>query len=596
VRRVAATIGIAALVSFGRATAARADAPPPSTQRAGVYSPYERQAIDDALARLHETLDPSPEGKIVEGIDVVTLDVIDERDPAPQFVNVFHATTRRRVVDREILVRPGERYDPVAVDESVRNLRIKPQLSLVVAVPVVGSEPDRVRLLVITKDVWSLRLNSNIQVSPGGIEDLVLQPSEINFLGTHQSAALYFELDPASITLGASYTAPRLGGTRSVLGATANVITNRATGALEGSYGQLLGYQPLFSAKTEWAWDSLVSWDQEIARRFVNAKEATYQGVVPWEYAIRRYVAEESVTRSFGWATKHDFSLGAQVDLRRYSTGSLTGYDPALVQRFVGQAVPRSDDRVGPFLQYHGYESSFVRLLDFQTLGLQEDYRLGPEVYVRVYPLAKALGSSRDVLGLYASAEYTFTYLGDGIVRAQIESTTEAETSRLSDAAVAGGAEIVTPQLGFGRFVYDAHALSRYRNYLNQETFLGGNTRLRGYPTNFFVGKDVAESNFELRTAPITVLKTLEIGAAAFYDAASAFDGFDNLHLYQSVGVGWRSLFPQLDRYVFRVDFGFPVGDGARIPGVAPMSFFIAFEQAVPFPSLASAALPSGAQ
>jgi len=73
-----------------------------------------------------------------------------------------------------------------------------------------------------------------------------------------------------------------------------------------------------------------------------------------------------------------------------------------------------------------------------------------------------------------------------------------------------------------------------------------------------------------------------------------AFDGFENMHPKHAVGGGLRVLFPQLDRLVFRGDIGFPLGAGARIPGVAPAAFYIAFEQAFGMPSLASIGLPSG--
>src|SRR5439155_14337870 len=63
----------------------QADASP--TTIAGRYSPYEQASIDQALAKLGRELDPAPEGKTVEGIDVVTLDVIEPRDPAPNALN-----------------------------------------------------------------------------------------------------------------------------------------------------------------------------------------------------------------------------------------------------------------------------------------------------------------------------------------------------------------------------------------------------------------------------------------------------------------------------------------------------------------------------
>lgn len=605
----------------------KANGEPAPTLLAEVYSPYERSAIDLALATQREEIDPAPEGKIVEGIDIVTLDVIDPRDPAPTFsafgkpvstgkiVNSLHVTTKHYVVDREILLRPGEPYKAVTVDESVRNLRALPQLSLVLAVAVRGQRPGTVRVLVITKDVWSLRLAWDLAAVPAGIEDFILQPSETNFLGTHQVAALYFELDPATLSYGAGYHVPRLSGTRNVLDASAQVIFNRASGRPEGSTGQLLAFEPLFSARSPWAWDSQVSWTQAIARRFVNAQESFFDDTagfmsqpvrgrpylppnngVPWEFFERNYFAQESVTRSFGWDVKHDLSLGGFAALNTYrTTAAQASADPAKLALFVAENVPRSVDRVAPFVEYHGYRTRFLRVLDFQTLGLQEDYRLGHEVYLRVYPMAKAYGSTLDALGVYAAANYTLPLFGDGIVRGTVESITEAGTSSLSQASIAGGGEIVTPRLGIGRLVYDVEVLNRYRNFLNQESFLGGDTRLRGYPSSYLVGSDVFESNLEFRSRPVELFHTVEVGATVFYDVGDAAFGFDNLRPKQSVGAGFRALFPQLDREVFRVDFGFPVGAGRELPGVAPWSFFIAFQQAFTLPTLTAAALPSGA-
>lgn len=153
----------------------------------------------------------------------------------------------------------------------------------------------------------------------------------------------------------------------------------------------------------------------------------------------------------------------------------------------------------------------------------------------------------------------------------------------------------MTPRMGLGRFVYDVEVLNRYRNALNQESFLGGDSRLRGYPSSFLVGSDFVVSNLEFRTRPVELLHAVEVGADLFYDVGDAAFGFSKLHPKQGVGAGLRVLFPQLDCEVFRVDFGFPVGYGATLPGVAPFTFFIAFQQAFTLPALTAAALPSGA-
>jgi len=100
--------------------------------------------------------DPSPEGKVVERVEVAPLDVFEERDVLPRWLNVFHATTRKGVVRQEVLLREGDRYQQVLVDDTIRNLRRLPgvpQLSAVLVVAAAGSAPGRVVLVVITKDV-----------------------------------------------------------------------------------------------------------------------------------------------------------------------------------------------------------------------------------------------------------------------------------------------------------------------------------------------------------------------------------------------------------------------------------------------------------
>ena len=154
----------------------------------------------------------------------------------------------------------------------------------------------------------------------------------------------------------------------------------------------------------------------------------------------------------------------------------------------------------------------------------------------------------------------------------------------MSDAAFSGQVRVVTPRLGFGRLVFDAAGVYRYRNYMNRQTFVGGEGRLRGYPSSYLTGKDWFASNVEFRSRPIELF-SIQLGGAAFYDVASAANGLDKLHPRHSAGVGFRILFPQLDRVVFRGDIGFPLANRLD-PGIAPYSVSISFEQAFGVPSV----------
>jgi hypothetical protein len=560
---------------------------PPPESRTGSYSPYERSTIDRVLARRGGALEPAPEGREIEAIDVEVLEVIEDRDPAPGLLNVLHRRSRDYVIRREVLLRPGEPYQTVIVDETARNLRRLPPLSLVLCVPTRGSAPGKVRLLVIVKDIWSLRLSTSVSYTSGGLESLTVSPLEINVLGTQQSAGGNFGYAPESFTYGLQYGVPRLLGSRVAATAAAAIYVNRARGEPEGSAMTLEVGQPLYSTRTPWAWSVEGEWAYRFTRRYVNAALATYDAEetladdrLPFQWRGRTLAAGALVTRSFGWEQKLDLSVGARALGLDYETPGLGAYDQAAVEAFLRNNVPRSDTRVGPLLQARTYTTNFLRTFDAETLGLQEDYRLGHDVYLRLYPVARALGSSRDFFGVYAGAQYTVAF-GDGYARAAIASTTETEldSGRKADGVFEAAARVLTPRLGFGRLVFDANLLSRYRNYLNRTTFLGGDSRLRGYPSNFLVGKDYVASNVELRSRPLEVFSVL-VGAAAFYDVGGAFDGFGQMQLYQGAGAGLRMLFPQVNRIVLRGDLGFPLEPGGPPPGVPPVSFYVAFEQA----------------
>jgi hypothetical protein len=407
-------------------------------------------------------------------------------------------------------------------------------------------------------------------------------PTETNLGGTHQLAFARYLYQPESQSLGFGYRIPRLAGRRLNLVAEAGLIWNRS-GDVEGSSGSISVTKALYSVRTEWAWALGSNWRDEMARRYQNGHLAYDAAGVPWEYRARRVSEAAYLTRSFGLTYKHDFTLGAEMNIRAFRMPENPGIDPAAASAFAAANMPRSETRVGPFAQYRAYTSNFLRVLDFETLGLQEDFRLGHDAYLRVYPITEALGSTRTFLGTYAALQYTLA-LGDGLVRAGVESTMEAEADHLSDAWVSVELRLVTPRLGFGRLVFDAGALNRYRNYANRQSYLGGDGRLRGYPSSYFVGKDVIAYNLEFRSRPVEIF-SCQLGGAAFYDVGHAANGWDQLRPRQSAGFGFRVLFPQLDRVVFRGDIGFPLGRPLD-PGVPPYTASIAFEQAFAVPTV----------
>ncbi len=561
-------------------------------------SAYEAMTVKEAAARVgaRDKIAASPEGKLIERIDIVILDVFDEHDPIPDVANVVHAKTRPFVIEQELLVSAGEPYSSRRADESARNLRKIRQLSLVLVVPLEGSAPDRLRVLVITRDVWSLRLNWDFQAgaeeSGVTINRLVLQPTEENFLGTHTIVGAAFTLNPGSYSFGANVGRRRLFGSDIEFSLAGGIIYGRATGDPEGSYGNFVYGAPIRTTSDRWGWGTGVAYLDDVARRYSQGKVERYDAEataendnLPIEYQRERFVGGVEVVRSFGDAVKYDLSIGAEADrtLARYEHGRLA--DPRAVDELIDVWLPVNDTRISPFVQLRTHAERYHHTIELETLALQEDYRLGPEVLLRAYPASSAAGSTRDLIGAVTGLSYTAS-LGDGLVRGVVENTVEYELHGDHNALFEAQLHVATPRLGFGRFVADGRFADRYENYVNRYFGLGGDTRLRGYPASGFEGSlrgsTVASINPEFRTGSIDIL-SMHVGLAGFYDAGAAADDVGSLSFLQSVGLGLRILFPYFDRTVFRIDWGFPVTPGyATFPGAV----FVAFGQAFSMPEL----------
>lgn len=565
------------------------DLGPAPTNAKFEYSPYETETIAMVLKKRGMELEPSPEGKTIEAVVSERLDVFERRDFLPnflRFVNALHATSKSYVIEREVLTTRGEAYRQVAIDESARNLRALPQLSLVLVVAVKGTKKGSVRVLVITKDVWSLRWQWDIAATDGGLERLIFQPAETNLAGIHHEAGLNFFYQPLSTALGTYYLVPRILSSRVAVGGSVNGIVNNPSGDLEGSFGSLSIGQPLWSTKTEWAWSVSGQWRNEVTRRYSHAALATFDSKltsgddkIPDEYRSDLAQARAAGTHSWGWKRKNDLIASFEASHSRYQTDDLSRFDPVAAKDYVTRRVPVSDDRVYPALEWRSYTTDYLSVLDLATLGLQEDYQLGHYFDIKAYPVSKDWGSSQNFLGVFAEAGYTLP-LKDGLVSVDVKTTTEAQYNKVFEGIVQGSAFIATPRTPIGRLVWSGYFIDRYANYLNQTSVVGGNNRLRGYPTSYFFGKDAIASNLEYRSRPIEILK-VQLGGVLFYDVGDAFSGWENLRPSHAVGVGFRALLPQFDRIVFRADLGVPISATPLPAGVMPVSFFVTFQQAL---------------
>jgi outer membrane protein assembly factor BamA len=563
----------------------------PSAPAARSYSPYEQVRIQRALDRVGGVVDPEPDGKRIESIEVVALDVFEQEDPHPHFLNWFHVTTQQSIIEREVLFRVGSPFEQRRSDETERNLRSLFLFSVVIALPVRGSSTDSVRYVVVTKDLWSLRMGWDGRFNKGVLDYLSVQPTERNLFGTGRQAFGTLIFGRRTYTLGLGYVEPRLAGSRTRIVVRANAVVNCQSGDIEGSSGAFEYSKPLYSTSTAWSYSTSVSWsnsrnplevsgsqegsicssssNEEVAVGLRSEKVA----LLPNQYLFDSQVFSQAFTRSWGYRFKANISFGLEAQRYAYGAvslasiraapsevpGELTPGEVRSVENYYRRLIPRSDTRISPFFQLTSFTTNFHRDINSETLGLQEDvdFRLGHIASLRLYPALKATGSTRDLLGVQATTSYA-TAVGTGYFKARVSHNVELSTHDQTDASLTLAVRLTSPRFALGRFVYDARLTDHYHNFRNTNLWLGGTNRLRGYQNIAAVGSHFVVSNLEFRSRPVEILGA-QFAGVLFHDMGDAFDRFSDADLAHGLGAGIRFLAPQLDRDVFRIDVGLPV-------------------------------------
>ncbi|RKH53185.1 hypothetical protein D7V93_27090 [Corallococcus llansteffanensis] len=542
-----------------------APAPPTEETRAN----YEDALITWGLGEVERQVEPAPEGKVLEEVLVAAEEVVAPMDPYPSLLNIFHVRTRDQVVRQEVLLTPGQPYSAALVAESVRNLRKLGLFSVVRAVPVRGSAPDKVALLLVTKDLWSLRLNNEFSAVGSLLLYLRLQGTEQNFLGRGKKVAVDFILRLDTFSLGQSYTDKRVLGSRWSLTESAAVLINRDTGRAEGSRGSLSVSRPLYSLSTPWSLSTSVAWNVETARQYRGADiwQLPYPDgdPVPYVYNTREVAAASTYTRSYGQRYKWNVGLGAGAYHYAYAPPVASQLSDAQADWFRRNYLPRAEDAGYANFSLSAFEARYAVLRNVDSYTLSEDFQLGHSVLATLRYAPPVFPSAAHFAEGGLSARYR-VHWGDALttasaaasIRQQFSGAQEGWTNRRWAAELVQ----VSPRVLGGRFVARGLLDVNIDDLSDRVSLLGGSNGLRGSAVDAYSGKRLLLVNLEYRTAPL-VVRTVHLGGVFFFDSGSAFN--KRPEMVSTVGVGLRLLFPQFNVFPFRIDFGY-VLNGDRPP------------------------------
>lgn len=573
---------------------------------------YESRRMTAALERHARVVEPAPEGKRVAFILVEREEVFAPDELlvplvlprfAPTWPNAFHWLTEQDVVRRELLVGIGDRYEQARIDESERNLRGLGVFALVRIVAVRGDEPDSVGLLVYTRDLWSLRLETGV-IGAGDAFRLSATLVERNFLGRNKILSARAQLDPWTVSAGQLYNDPRVLGGELSLRESIDVILNRESGQLEGSRGAAILALPLRDLRQDWSWSASLGYADEVVRGPHGSEIATYRPVpgkgvvlclVPAPDCIRQvwddrsYSATVKTAYERGVRYRQSFSMSATVSDREVEANAETALRPDQRETFERWLLPIARRQVYPAFGYGLSLPDYERYHDLSSFGQSEIVRVGPDAGASVsFPL-RAFGSSTDSVRVSGSLGYV---LGDGEALAELAVGAGArlEDGGVVDQYVSSVLRGATPAWLLGRLVAYGAWSAQKRDTTRLSVTLGGDNGLRGHDSAALsvVSGDRIRGNLEYRTQPL-VVASVHLGGVLFYDVGSVYTELARAPLAHAVGGGLRVLFPQLNR----TPFSFDVGWALEKPGFAVLVSY-GTEQVVPLTAADDAAILAG--
>lgn len=575
----------------------------------GTFSSLERESILRVLAAKHFEPEPQPWDKVIDRVTIVNEEVFAEPNWL-QFFNHFHVTTRDWRIRNELTIGVGEVWDQERIEESARRLQDPLYTSVVALLPVRSNQDGHVGLVVITRDVWSIRLNTQYTFQQGALTNLTFSLSENNFLGVRDVLSFVVAMDPGSIAIGPLFIDKDFLGQHLDLRVRGSHIVTRKVGKQfdptaqmlfpipgdphglqdggtlhsEGADASISLERPLWSLASKLGGAAAFAWKDSIVRSYTGSHGDPYElftdpgSGLPYEFRRRTWSLTASMTRQWGAALKHRLSAGYSLSSSQSSLlPSFAMFDRQATAVFAADVFPVSELISQPYVEYSLFEPRFRTLRNVATFDLAEDVQLGFSGTVKLGEGLRWLGGDRNFTRPSVLLGYVVPWSRDGFVSTSASATMRLQSGaawKSIDNSAIAQIRAVTPSSRWLRVLGQVGVETRWHDTQNQFFALGSDTGLRGYNVNQFRTPRAPSSRrvsglFELRSTPVPWW-LLRVGAVAFYEVGGVGDSLRDIHLFNDVGIGLRALVPQTSRELFRFDLAFPLQSTPNNSALSP--------------------------
>jgi len=486
----------------------------------------------------------------VGGIRIERTNVFDPSVPGEDWwpfrtADKIHILTRETIIKREILFAPGEPWDALKALESERNLRANGAFrrAEIVQVPRPDGSSDAV---VRTQDAWTTnpKLSAGTE---GGESFLSFGLEEGNILGYGKSVSFEHSQKGAKKSNSYGYGDPRFLGSR--LGLSGNYARNQDGDQIGADLAR-----PFFSLEADHALGA--GWTRTLAEESLVRDAVTYS-----KYHKRIRLADAA----YGARLSGDRDFVQRGEAGWYSEG--LAYDPT--GDTLAGTLPADRELSGPTVGYSWVQPRYVKETNIDRMERVEDFNLGNEMKARTGFMAAATGSNRD-RGIFNVSDQQGLGLGDGrFALARVAASSRIAGGRWENGLLTAGLNFFWKTRWTRERTLVLHLEGSSGRFLDQgnQLSLGGNSGLRGYKNDSFVGGKSVLFNLEDRFFfDGEWFHLIRLGGALFVDSGTAVpegSGISFSRFKTDLGAGLR-LASSRSRSgsVLRVDLAYALNGG----------------------------------
>ncbi|HEX3552116.1 MAG TPA: POTRA domain-containing protein [Thermoanaerobaculia bacterium] len=536
---------------------------------------------DDApvLAAGPESPAAIPPGSVIAEVHVVPHNIFDpgqdgENRRIFRLANLLHRTTRARVIERQLLFRPGDFFSPELVEESARLLRTNDYLYDVEMKPAL--RPDgKVDVKVVTRDVWTLTGGLSFGRA-GGVNTTSFSAEDTNLLGTGKdlTVARIGTVDRVSNLI--RFRDPNLAGSRLQLLASyaKNTDGDRQRFELE---------RPFYSLDSRWAAGLRLFRDDRLEQLYTGGKVGTGFRHVNADAEVYAGLSPGLVN-----GTANRWELGFTWSRDDFTTSPLFVPGPVFIFKSLHSTqrllAPPADRALAyPWVRFESIQDRYVVEKDLDRIQRSEDLNLGRHWNLLAGYSTPTFGGLGNRWILQGAATEGWRPAARQLVLAQLGVSTRWYRNDAENLVAGGHVRWYARDFGDNLFYASLGADLAHRLDTEDQLLLGGDSGLRGYPLRYEAGDRrllfTAEQRF---FSDRELFHLIHPGAAVFFDVGRAWfvdapvDKFQRFvqrtdgKVLRDVGLGLRLGSSRSSRgAVVHLDVAFPLDrSGASLQAV----------------------------